>query len=68
MEKILVVTSETGIDHNLIKLLNALFPECEICIVSLNSDHFEKSPNDSSPGGSKTDTRGGSDGKHFDRR
>jgi len=68
VEKIVVVTKETDNDHTLIELLNALFPECEICIVSLNSEGLETCPNDSLSGCSKTDARGGSHGKHFDHR
>ena len=68
MEKIVVFTKETDNDHTLIELLNALFPECEIRTVSLNSEGIETCPNDSSSGRSKTDARGGSHGKHFDHR
>ena len=68
MEKIVVVTSKTGNDNALIKLLSELFPECEIYTVSLNSDCLETGSNDSSPEGSKIHTKGGSHGKHFNRR
>ena len=68
MEKIVVVTKGKENDHTLIELLNALFPECEIRIVSLNSEGLETCTNDSLSGHSKTDARGGSHGKHFDHR
>lgn len=68
MEKIVVITNATSNDNTLIKLLKELFPECEICTVSLYGDGLETCSNDSSPGRSKTDRRGGSHGKHFDRR
>jgi len=68
MEKIVVVTNETGNANTLTKLLKVLLPEFEICTVSLHSDGFERCPNDSLPGRSKVGTRGGSHGKHFDRR
>ena len=64
----MVVIKETDSDHTLVELLNALFPECEIRIVSLNSEGLETCPNDSLSGHSKTDARGGSHGKHFDHR
>jgi hypothetical protein len=68
VEKIVVVTNETGNDNTLIKLLKAHFPECEICTVSLYGDGLKTCSNDSSQGRSKADKRGGSHGKHFDRR
>ncbi len=68
MEKIVVVTKGKENDHTLIELLKALFPECEIRTVSLNSEGLETCPNDSSSGHSKTDERGGSHGKHLDHR
>jgi hypothetical protein len=68
VEKIVVVTKGTDEDRGLIELLKALFPECVIRTVSLNSEGIETCPNDSLSGQSKTDTRGGSHGKHFDRR
>ena len=68
MEKIVVVTKGTNKDRGLIELLKALFPECVIRTVSLNSEGLETCPNDSLSGHSKTDARGGSHGKHFDHR
>ena len=68
MEKIMVVTKETDNDHTLIELLKALFPECEICTASLNSEGLETCPNDSLSRRSRTDAREGSHGKHFDHR
>jgi len=47
MEKIMVVTKETDNDRTLIELLKALFPECEICTASLNSEGLETCPKDS---------------------
>ena len=68
MEKIVVVTKGTEEDRGLIKLLKALFPECEICTVSLHSDGPDTCSNDLSPGRPKANRRGGSHGKHFDHR
>ena len=68
MEKIVIVTNETGNDNTLIKLLIVLFSEGDICSVSLHTDGLEACPNDSLPGRSKADTTGGSHGKHFDCR
>ena len=68
MEKIVVVTNKTGNDKALIELLNALFLECEICTVSGYRDGLETQSNDSSSGKSKTDAKGDSHGKHFNRR
>lgn len=68
MEKIVVVTKGKENDHTLIELLKALFPECEIRTVSLNSEGIETCPDDSLSGQSKTDAKGGSHGKHFDHR
>jgi len=68
VEKIVVVTKGTNKDRGLIELLKALFPECEIRTVSLNSEGLETCPNDSLSGHTKTDTKGDSHGKHFDHR
>jgi hypothetical protein len=68
VEKIVVVTKGTDEDRGLIELLKALFPECEIRIVSLNSEGLETCTNHSLSGHSKTDARGDSHGKHFDHR
>ena len=68
MEKIVVVTKGTNKDRGLIELLKALFPECVIRTVSLNSEGIETCPDDSLSGQSKTDAKGGSHGKHFDHR
>ena len=39
MEKIFIISRETESDQLLIQLLNALFPECEICAISPGNDN-----------------------------
>jgi len=41
MKKIVIVTKHTDSDHSLIELLSSLFPECEVCAVSLDTDDLE---------------------------
>ena len=38
MKKIVIFSNQTVSDHGLVALLNAFFPECEICIVSPKED------------------------------
>jgi hypothetical protein len=38
VKKIVIFSNQTLIDHSLVALLNAFFPECEICIVSPKED------------------------------
>lgn len=47
VKKIVIVTRQTDNDHGLIKLLKALFPECEICMVFLDKEDLEACPNGS---------------------
>jgi hypothetical protein len=68
MKKILIVPKETDNDHRLIELLHTLFPECEICMVypkPQKPDAWAKSPLSRS---GTIDEKGGSHGKHIDRR
>ena len=40
MKKIIIFSNRTKTDEGFLKLLNALFPECEIHIVSGNTENF----------------------------
>ena len=47
MEKIVIVTNGSENDHGMIELLKALFPECEIRIVSRKGESYEDCPKSS---------------------
>ena len=48
MERIVFVTDGSENDHFLIELLKVFFRECEIQIISSNSDHTAEGPKGSS--------------------
>jgi hypothetical protein len=41
VEKIVIVSDQLDRDSGLIRSLKALFPECEICIISRNMENLE---------------------------
>lgn len=45
MEKIILITEKSDIDEDLVKLIRALFPECEICVLSLKKIKSKSQPN-----------------------
>ncbi len=47
MERIVVVTNGSDNDQSLIELVKALFPECEIQIVSRKGENSSDCPKDS---------------------
>ena len=51
MEKIVIVSDQLDRDSGLIRLLKALFPECEICIIPSNIENLEAYLGDSSSPG-----------------
>ena len=59
MERIVIVTDGSENDYSLIELLKAIFPECEIQIVSGKEKSSEASPMDSLGGPITTGTTGG---------
>ncbi|OEU81904.1 MAG: hypothetical protein BA872_06005 [Desulfobacterales bacterium C00003060] len=65
MDKIVIVTNRPQPDHSLFGLLNTLFPECEVDIVSRQTGTFEEDPAGCSSGSFTAHTTGeGPDGKH----
>jgi hypothetical protein len=59
MERIVIVTDGSEYDHGMIELLKAIFPECEIKIVSGKEKNSEASPMDSLGGSITTGPTGG---------
>jgi hypothetical protein len=58
MERIIVVAKDTEVNHALMALLSALFPECDIRIASFHDEGLETCSNDWGSGSSLTETRG----------
>ena len=46
MEKIVILTKQSELDHDLLTWLNALFPYCDIQIVSKGTETFGEYPAD----------------------
>lgn len=53
MKKIVIISEQGRVNHKLIALLTALFPECDISIAAADNQDFEPYPASSF---SKTDT------------
>ena len=56
MEKIVIASDQLDRDSGLIRLLKALFPECEICIIPSNMESLEAYLGDSSSPGEHSPT------------
>ncbi len=67
MERIIVVSNERAVNHTLMALLRALFPECDIRIASSYDEGLEMCSNDRAFGSSLTE-RGGNHDKYPDHR
>ena len=65
MEKIVILTEQSEPDHDLLALLNALFPDCEIQIGSKVTETFGEYPASCFPFQLRRTQQGRNDGEHF---
>ena len=63
VKKIIIFSNHAKTDQGFLKLLNALFPECEIHIVSSNTENFGDAQITTED--TKTDEEGKKNGSYF---